>query len=101
MAALGQANVVRCQTAIMKDLTGQRKLDIMEVLEHPATQGYKLVEILRAVPTMGRMKIHKLLGEIDASESRHVRDVTDRQKRIIRERLREKKLLLAETDVRH
>jgi hypothetical protein len=88
--ALGKANEVRTKRAALKKQLKTRQTTLVDVLVAPpewlATM--KIVDLLLAVPKIGRTKANKALAQLRISPSKTVGGMSNRQRAELLARLR-------------
>lgn len=81
MQALGRANGVRTARAKLKNDVRHGQ-SVVEVIRHPPCYAVKMkvFELLLAVPSMGTVKVTKVLGECQVATTKTLGGLTDRQR---------------------
>jgi hypothetical protein len=78
--ALREANRVRvARAAIKRDLKAGR-VSLAAALEHPDVQTARVVDMLLALPRVGRTKANRAMARARVSTVKTVRGMTDRQR---------------------
>lgn len=80
MRSLGEANAVRVRNAKAKREIGEMRRDPSEVLHNPAHASLKVMDLLLAIPKVGRSKALKTLTAARVSPSKRLGGLTDRQR---------------------
>lgn len=85
MEALNRANVIRSWRATAKERMRNGELTATEVLRQPPPQAYtmKVGDLLLAVPSVGRVKMARLLRDAGISPSKTVIGITPRQRKAL------------------
>ncbi len=90
--ALGRANEVRLARAVLKKGVRSGRVSVGEVIRScpPEAEGMTVLDLLASQPRWGTHRSSKLLVEVGVSEQRHVGALTDRQRTVLVEKLRER-----------
>lgn len=89
MKALERANEIRSARAESKRGAKRGTVDLLEVLAAPPTEfdSMKVFDLLLAVPKYGRVKVGKILAQVQVSPSKTVGGLSPRQRRELIERM--------------
>lgn len=82
MDALRRANEIRTTRAHWKIAVKRREIDPLDVLEEPPAEfeTAKVIDVLLAMPKIGRVKANTLLRRAAVSPSKTLGGMTDRQR---------------------
>lgn len=82
LAALEKANGIRFARAQLKRDIRAGKIDVADIIENPPEilDTMKVIDLILAVPHVGRIKAHKAFNKIHASQAKTVGGLTDRQR---------------------
>ena len=80
LVALGVANRVRTERALVKRSIHAGRLSIAEALDLPCVQSMRVTDLLRAQRFYGPVRCRKLLRRAGVSEHARVAGLTDRQR---------------------
>jgi len=83
MRALARANEARRRSVRVKRDLKAGRVTVGQALADPDSESLKVCDLLMAQPRWGRAKAVKLLGPLFISETRRVRDLTLRQRRLL------------------
>jgi hypothetical protein len=83
MDALAIANLVRIRAAEIKQDVKRGIISVADAIQMDEMQHVRIHLLLKAQIGYGEVRIHKLLKGISISPLRRIRDLTDREKRMI------------------
>jgi hypothetical protein len=84
LSALDLANRVRLGGSEVRREVAAGVLSVSDALDDPRAQGMPIGRLLLAQPRWGQQKAGRLLKQLTIWPQRPVRDLTDRQRRLIR-----------------
>ena len=90
--ALGRANEVRLARAVLKKGVRSGRVSVCAVIRScpPEAEGMTLLDLLDSLPRWGTYRCSKLLEELGLAEHKHVGTLTERQRNVLIEKLRER-----------
>jgi hypothetical protein len=82
--ALRLANNVRCRGAVLRQEIADGVLTVAEALDDPRAQAMPIGRLVLAQPLWGPQKASGLFRRLEMWPQRRVRDLTDRQRTLIK-----------------
>lgn len=80
LSALEEANRIRSKRARLKEALGNG-LSPLEVIDDPDCDTMKTVDLLMALPSVGRVKSNRMMRRAGVSPSKTLGGMSDRQRR--------------------